>query len=141
MNYIGFSYIEQTFAKSLDAMVGAKKWTLSLWRGTLVSSLDSWLMKIPGVSNKDQVESVKKYKCRCFCRLFLQENHIFVFFFCTFIAILDAMTPDELENHDLIKASNRSRIARASNSTEEEVAKCLYYFKSTIVVQKWLVMK
>ncbi len=109
---------EKTFAKTLDAMTAAKKWTLKSWRATLDESLNSWLLKIPGMKDSNEVVAIKQYK-----------------------EMLDVMTPDELENYELIKGPNRARIARASGKSEEEVAKCLFFFKNTLVVQKWLIMR
>ncbi len=41
----------------------------------------------------------------------------------------------------IVIGANRARIARASGKAEEDVAKCLFFFKNTLVVQKWLHMR
>ena len=71
---------EETFRKTMDEMIKAKKWTLKSWRVTLDESLNSWLLKIPGMKDSSEVTAIKQYK-----------------------DILDVMTPEELENHDVIK--------------------------------------
>jgi signal recognition particle GTPase len=73
------------------------------------------MLKIPGFKDSNEVLAIKQYK-----------------------EILDVMTPEELDDHDVIKGANRARIARASGKPEDEVAKCLFFFKNTLVVQKWL---
>ncbi len=109
---------EETFRKTMDTMVQTKKWSLNHWRVTLEESLNSWLLKIPGMKDSNEVSSIKQYK-----------------------EILDVMTPEELDNHEVIKGANRARIARASGKTEEDVSKCLFFYKNTLVVQKWLLLR
>ena len=102
---------EETFRKTMDTMVQTKKWSLNHWRVTLDESLNSWLLKIPGMKDSNEVASIKQYK-----------------------EILDVMTPEELDNYEVIKGANRARIARASGKTDEDVSKCLFFFKNTVCV-------
>lgn len=57
------------------------------------------------------------------------------------IAILDAITPQELDNPALINGAARERIASESKQPIDDVARMMVYFKQTQILHMWLQMK
>ena len=55
--------------------------------------------------------------------------------------MLDAMTDKELDEPLLIDTAARERVARTSGKTEEEVARLLVFYKQSLIVQTYLVMR
>ena len=51
------------------------------------------------------------------------------------------MTPAELENDELLKASEKERIARDSSQPIETIGKVLMFYRQMKVVHAWIRMK
>eukprot|EP01035_Chromulina_nebulosa_P019429 gene19429-25307_t len=109
---------EKQFNKMLNEMVSAEKWNLRHWKQSIESQLNSWVAYIPGVSNSNEMKDVKKFK-----------------------TILDAMTPLELDNTELINGIAIERISKQSNQPVDVVGKMIYFYKQTLMIHTWLRLK
>jgi signal recognition particle GTPase len=109
---------EKQFEMMLKLMAESPKWNLRHWKKTMDEQLSSWTQYIPGVSGSDEMKELKG-----------------------FMAILNAMTPDELENPEKIKHPQKERIARATNKPIDHVQKLLHYFNQSCIIAEWLQMK
>lgn len=57
-------YIDEAFKEMLDAMVEKKKWSPRDWGNIMDKQLDSWMLKIPGVSSQAEAQQMKEFKGR-----------------------------------------------------------------------------
>lgn len=58
-----------------------------------------------------------------------------------YLAMLDVMTPLELEKPETINGAAKDRIARSANTPIENVVKLLLMYRQTLVVYTWLQLK
>lgn len=102
-------------------------------------------MYIPGVNSSVSAPRTTKY---AYIYIYIFGCDIYVYIPQTEVVelkalkgMLDAMTEAELENPELIKATARDRIAKASGKTAEDVSKLMYSYKQTLIVHAWLQLK
>lgn len=55
--------------------------------------------------------------------------------------MLDAMTERELDDPLSLDVAAKERIGRATGKTVEDVSKLIQYYKQTLIMQQWLMMK
>ena len=109
---------EEQFGVMLKQMADAPKWTLRNWKVTMDTQLDSWTQYIPGVGSSDEMVELKAFK-----------------------AMLDAMTPKELDNPELIKHPQKERIARTCGKPVDQVQKLMHYYSQSCIIAEWLQVK
>lgn len=51
------------------------------------------------------------------------------------------MTEKELDDPLSLDVAAKERIGRATGKTVEDVSKLIHYYKQTLIMQQWLVMK
>lgn len=55
--------------------------------------------------------------------------------------MLDAMTPEELDNPDKVNGQSKSRIALQSGKSIDDVNMMVFMLKQSTVMQQWLRLK
>lgn len=99
----------------VDTMLSNPNWTFRPWKQIMEEQLGSWMMYIPGMSSSQDVKEMKGMK-----------------------EILDAMTPEELDNPQLINGVAKQRIAQAAGKPIDNVLMLCFLHKQSSVVAKWL---
>ena len=102
----------------VDTMLAHPNWTFRPWKQIMEEQLNGWMMYIPGMSSSQDVKEMKGMK-----------------------EILDAMTPEELDNPALINGQAKQRIALASGKPVDNVLMLCFLHKQSCVVAKWLNVK
>lgn len=100
---------KKAFGQMAAKLLGTKRWTLGNYRQQLKDEMagQSWRLMIPGVKNSPQYAEVMGQ-----------------------LAIMDALTPEELDDHELMKNGLRvRRVAKKTGRPEVEVMECVRHFQ------------
>lgn len=109
---------EKNFKSLLELMTQSPQWKLKIWKSTLEEQANSWQLKVPGMSNQNDVKTLK-----------------------LMVRILDSMSEDQLNHPEKIKALQREKIAIKAETTPEEVAKLISQYNQTLITFEWLKLK
>jgi signal recognition particle subunit SRP54 len=116
--------IDEKKAQELEKKLRRSEFTLEDFRDQMtqirkMGSLEDLLAMIPGMGKMKQLKQLK-----------VDDNE-----FVRITAIIDSMTVKERQNHNVINASRRKRIAKGSGTTVQEVNQLL---KNYVQVQKMI---
>lgn len=142
-----FRTIDKRFASMLETMLSGEKWSLRPWKKTLEDQLGSWLMYVPGMKDSSETKELNAYKGTALyctessflsptCGLALANVH-----HSCCVDMLNSFLEQELDDPTIVDTKAKERIARETGKSVDEVSKLLTFYKQSLIVQQWLVMK